>query len=70
MLFKYTVKYYDDSLVEHRKAKGKAFGTNYADVAQDLMRFYDDDAVESFSIKLVSDTECIWEDSNDKVFTD
>lgn len=67
MLFKYTVKYYDDALIEHRKAKGKAFSTTYGDVAQDLIEYYDNNAIESISIKLVDDTDCVWEESNDKV---
>lgn len=67
MLFKYTVKYYDNGLIEHRKAKGKVFGMTYADAVQDLIEYYDNDAIESISIKLVDDTECVWEESNDRV---
>ncbi len=64
MLFKYTVKYYDENVIAHRKAKGKVFGTTYADAMSDLLEYYDENNIESITVKLVDDRECVWEDSD------
>lgn len=67
MLFKYTVSYYDSDAIIHRKAKGKAFGVTYTDVVRDLIEYYDESTIESLSVKLIDDSECVWEDSNDGI---
>lgn len=65
MLFKYTVKYYDEAVIAYRKAKGKVFGTTYADAMSDLLEHYDENNIESITVKLVDDRECVWEDSDE-----
>lgn len=67
MLFKYTLKYYDDTIIAHRKAKGKVFGTTYADAISDLLEYYDEDSIESIAVELIDDTECVWEDSDEEI---
>ena len=67
MLFKYSVKYYDDTIIAHRKAKGKVFGTTYADAISDLLEYYDEDNIESITVELIDDTECVWEDSDEEI---
>lgn len=67
MLFKYTLKYYDDTIIAHRKAKGKVFGTTYADAISDLLEYYDEDNIESIAVELIDDTECVWEDSDEEI---
>lgn len=70
MLFKYTLKYYDDTIIAHRKAKGKVFGTTYADAISDLLEYYDEDNIESIAVELIDDTECVWEDSDEEIKID
>lgn len=70
MLFKYTLKYYDDTIIAHRKAKGKVFGTTYADAVSDLLEYYDEDNIESIAVELIDDTECVWEDSDEEIKID
>lgn len=67
MLFKYTVKYYNDTIIAHKKAKGKVFGTTYADAISDLLEYYDENNIESITVKLVDDRECVWEDSDEQI---
>lgn len=67
MLFKYTLKYYDDTIIAHRKAKGKVFGTTYADAISDLLEYYDEGNIESITVGLIDDTECVWEDSDEEI---
>ena len=67
MLFRYTVKYYDDTIIAHRKAKGKVFGKTYADAMSDLLEHYNGGNIESITVKLVDDRECVWEDSDEEI---
>lgn len=67
MLFKYTVKYYNDTIIAHKKAKGKVFGITYADAMSDLLEYYDGENIESITVKLVDDRECVWEDSDEEI---
>ena len=67
MLFRYTVKYYDDAVIAHRKAKGKVFGTTYADAMSDLLEHYNGGSIESITVKLIDDRECVWEDSDEEI---